>query len=75
MACVRGSFARTVHEEWHGFVDVSAARSSPRKLGAGYLGTSGTRGEIYYSALYPMLTCPLVTDYWDGGKGFWSKTS
>ena len=35
---VQGSFARTVHEEWHGFVDVSAARSSPRKLGAGYLG-------------------------------------
>jgi hypothetical protein len=24
---VQGSFARTVHEEWHGFVDVSAARS------------------------------------------------
>jgi hypothetical protein len=61
----QGSFARTVHEEWHGFVGVSAARSSPRKLGAGYLGYKqyACTSLLYCSVLYAMLTCPLVTDY------------
>jgi hypothetical protein len=60
----QGGFARTVHEEWHGFVGVSAARSSPRKLGAGYLGYKrSTRVQVYCSVLYAMLTCPLVTNY------------